>query len=92
MHETPWRPGTEKVAVSTVARPFRATRAAGYVGGSCRRGLPSAPSTQRLGLFCPFRALTGWDCPLCGGTRMGAALLTATFCAFGFNLPCWWGW
>ncbi len=23
---------------------------------------------------CPFLGLTGWDCPLCGGTRAAAAL------------------
>ena len=32
-------------------------------------------ATTGLGVTCPFRAVTGWDCPLCGGTRMGAALL-----------------
>lgn len=25
--------------------------------------------------FCPFRALTGWDCPFCGGLRGTYALL-----------------
>ena len=67
----------EKVAVSTVARPFRATRAAGYVGAFFAGGLALSAlyATTGLGLVCPFRALTGWDCPLCGGTRMGAALL-----------------
>ena len=28
-----------------------------------------------LGVPCPFRALTGWLCPLCGGTHMAEALL-----------------
>lgn len=32
-------------------------------------------SDHRLGLPCPLRLATGLDCPLCGGTRMGAALL-----------------
>jgi hypothetical protein len=78
----------EKVAVSTGARPFRATRAAGYVGGFFAGGLALSAlyATTGVGLFCPFRALTGWDCPFCGGTRMGAALLHAdVLAAFGFN-------
>ena len=32
-------------------------------------------ATTGIGLPCPIRALTGWQCPLCGGTRMGDALL-----------------
>ncbi len=28
-----------------------------------------------LGVPCPFRALTGWLCPFCGGTHMAEALL-----------------
>jgi hypothetical protein len=27
------------------------------------------------GLPCPFRALTGWLCPFCGGTHLAASLL-----------------
>jgi hypothetical protein len=34
-----------------------------------------AASGHRIGLPCPLRLATGLDCPLCGGTRMGAALL-----------------
>ncbi|HEX3197354.1 MAG TPA: DUF2752 domain-containing protein [Propionibacteriaceae bacterium] len=76
------------MAVSTVVRPFRATRAAGYVGALFAGGLALSAlyATTGVGLLCPFRALTGWDCPLCGGTRMGAALLHGdVLAALGFN-------
>jgi hypothetical protein len=76
------------VAVSTDARPFRATRAAGYVGALFAGGLALSAlyATTGFGLLCPFRALTGWDCPLCGGTRMGGALLHGdVVAAFGYN-------
>jgi hypothetical protein len=76
------------VAVSTDVRPFRAVRAAGYVGAFFAGGLALSAlyATTGLGLPCPFRAITGWDCPLCGGTRMGEALLHGDVsAAFGFN-------
>lgn len=38
-------------------------------------GLSALYAATGRGLPCPFRAFTGWDCPLCGGTRLGAALL-----------------
>lgn len=38
-------------------------------------GLSAAYAIFGVGLPCAFRALTGWSCPFCGGTRMGAALL-----------------
>lgn len=43
-------------------------------------------ATTGLGATCPFRMVTGWDCPLCGGTRMGSALLHGDVgAAFAFN-------
>ena len=39
-----------------------------------------------LGLICPFRLVTGWECPLCGATRLGGALLHLELAAaFAFN-------
>ena len=38
-------------------------------------GLSALYTTTGLGLPCPFRMATGRQCPLCGGTRLGSALL-----------------
>jgi Protein of unknown function (DUF2752) len=76
------------VAVTSDVRSFRATRAAGYVGAFFAGGLALSAlyTTTGLALPCPFRLLTGWDCPLCGGTRMGDALLHGDVqAALGFN-------
>lgn len=32
-----------------------------------------------LAFQCPFRAVTGWKCPLCGGTTMARHLLSADY-------------
>lgn len=49
-------------------------------------GLSALYATTGVGVICPFRAVTGWDCPLCGGTRMGGALLHGDVAAaFAFN-------
>ncbi len=49
-------------------------------------GLSALYATTGVGLVCPFRVATGWDCPLCGGTRMGSALLHGDVsAAFAFN-------
>ena len=76
------------MAVTAEVRSFPATRAAGYVGAVFAGGfaLSALYATTGLGLPCPFRLLTGWDCPLCGGTRMGEALLHGDVqAAFVFN-------
>ncbi len=49
-------------------------------------GLSALYASTGVGVGCPFRAVTGWDCPLCGGTRMGSALLHGDVAtAFAFN-------
>ncbi|WP_460778754.1 DUF2752 domain-containing protein [Microlunatus antarcticus] len=49
-------------------------------------GLSALYATTGVGVGCPFRIVTGWDCPLCGGTRMGSALLHGDVAAaFAFN-------
>ena len=49
-------------------------------------GLSVLYATTGVGVPCPFLALTGWQCPLCGGTRMGAALLHGEMAAaYAFN-------
>ena len=86
--DSPRRGHNVNVAVSTDVRPFRAARGAGYVGAFFAGGLALSAlyTTTGVGLPCPFRAVTGWDCPLCGGTRMGDALLHGDVqTAFGLN-------
>lgn len=64
-------------ALAQPKRPFRASRGLTYLGGFFAYGLSLSAlyATTGIGLPCPFRAITGWECPLCGGTRLGRALL-----------------
>lgn len=73
--DVPWRTFRARAAL----RPLVGFFAAGL-------GLSALYATTGVGVICPFRTVTGWDCPLCGGTRMGSALLHGDVgAAFAFN-------
>jgi hypothetical protein len=59
------------------ARPFRPRRGLTVLGAIAvyGLGLSALYAATGRGLPCPFRMVTGWQCPLCGGTRLGSALL-----------------
>lgn len=64
---------SERVRVPgfSAERGLRALAAFGATG----LGLSGLAATTGLGIPCPWRALTGTLCPLCGGTHAGMALL-----------------
>ena len=75
---------------STAARrsAFRAGHGLRWLAGfgAFGVGVSALYATTGFGLGCPFRTLTGWDCPFCGGTRLGSALLHGdVVAAFWFN-------
>jgi hypothetical protein len=75
-------------ATGSTATSFRPAHAASYIGAFFAGGvgLSAVYATTGVGLPCPFRLLTGWNCPLCGGTRMGGALLHGDVAAaWSFN-------
>lgn len=63
--------------VGTAPGGFRAQRGLAVLGAFAAYGVGVSAlyATTGAGLPCPFRAVTGWLCPLCGGTRLGVALL-----------------
>lgn len=68
--------------------PFAAVGGLRWLAGYAAFGIGVAGlyAATGIGFPCPFRALTGWDCPFCGGTRLGAALLRGDVAAaFAFN-------
>jgi len=77
------------VVATPVAVPRSVARSGlAVVGGLFAGGLALSAlfATTGVGVPCPFLALTGWQCPLCGGTRMGAALLHGDVAgAYAFN-------
>ncbi len=66
-----------RVDALPLGAPFDARRAVLGLSafGAFGVGLSALYATTGVGLPCPLRTLTGWDCPLCGGTRLGSALL-----------------
>lgn len=69
-------------------RPFQPTRGLVVLGSFAGFGVAVSGlyALTGVGFPCPFRSLTGWDCPLCGGTRLGAALLHGQVgTAFAYN-------
>jgi hypothetical protein len=69
-------------------RVFRPQAGLKYLGGfvAYGLGLSALYATTGIGLPCPLRELTGWQCPFCGGTRMGSALLHLDIAAaFAYN-------
>ncbi|GAA1428770.1 hypothetical protein GCM10009616_09230 [Microlunatus lacustris] len=76
------------MSTSRPGRAFRATRGLAYLGGFAVGGvgLSALYALTGVGLPCPFRMVTGWECPLCGGTRLGTALLHGdVVAAFSYN-------
>lgn len=76
---------TVSTRLRRVERPHaRLVYLSGFFAGGL--GLSALYANAGVGLPCPFRAITGWDCPLCGGTRMGAALMTGDWhAALAYN-------
>jgi hypothetical protein len=76
------------VTPTSQAGSFSPSRSLVLLGGFLTYGvgLSALYAATGRGLPCPFRAFTGWDCPLCGGTRLGAALLQRDLAAaFSYN-------
>jgi hypothetical protein len=69
-------------------RPFHAVGGLKWLVGYAAFGLGISTlyATTGMGFPCPFRELTGWECPFCGGTRLGSALLHGDIgAAFAYN-------
>lgn len=79
--------GAEPAPTGAV-RGFRAGHAVASLAafGAFGVAVSGVYAATGLGFVCPFKAVTGWDCPLCGGTRLGAALLHLDLAAaFAYN-------
>ncbi|MGD9621240.1 MAG: DUF2752 domain-containing protein [Mycolicibacterium sp.] len=54
---------------------------AAVVGGLAYVGLGNPHNPGFIFPPCPFKAMTGWDCPACGGLRMTYDVLHGNFSA-----------
>lgn len=82
------RPGASGPHADFRMRPFDPVRALKSLGVFVGFGLAVSGlyATTGVGFPCPFRTFTGWQCPFCGGTRLGMSLLHGELGrAFGYN-------
>jgi hypothetical protein len=61
----------------TIEKSISAREALFRVGsvGAVGLGLGAVHLVTGFGVPCPFRAVTGWLCPFCGGTHVAEALI-----------------
>jgi hypothetical protein len=64
-----WHPPHRYRAYAAAGSGVLLAGAVGYVG------LVDPHDTNSAYPFCPFKLLTGWNCPFCGGLRMAHDLL-----------------
>ena len=77
---------TERFVVAPARRPSPWWWAGAVVAGSAYL-LVNDPAKGHTFLPCPFRTMTGLDCPMCGATRATAALLRGHVgTALGYNV------
>lgn len=80
--------GSVTIAPAPERRPFQAIGGLKWLVGYAAFGIGISAlyATTGIGFPCPFREVTGWECPFCGGTRLGSALLHGDLgAAFAFN-------
>ena len=61
-------------SIDKLISPREALFRVGSVAVACF-GIGTVHLVTGFGLPCPFRAVTGWLCPFCGGTHLAEALI-----------------
>jgi len=67
-------PFPDRTTTHTTCTPRQALLTVAAIAGA-GMGLSTLYAITGMGIPCPFRAFTGWLCPFCGGTHLGADLL-----------------